>query len=285
MRVLDATTSSRPGSDRADWRCHAAFDLGTLRLDHVEVTDRRGGEQFQRFHCVPGELLLADAGYPSRQGIAHVAASGAHLLVRANWQSLPLLDAEGRPVDYLALARKAPAAEPVLHAVSTAPAKSTPAVAGRLIILRKSPQAVEQAQRRMRKERSRKGKPLEERSLEAAAYIFLFTTLETLSPTQALELYRFRWQVELAFKRLKSLLHLDALRAKDPDLAQTYLYAKLLAAILVDDLTEHQLGVSPWGYAVPRPSRVHLARPEVARRRAARRGPRPGPAQARPRRR
>ncbi|OKT29744.1 hypothetical protein ACN57_03025 [Escherichia coli] len=40
--------------------------------------------------------------------------------------------------------------------------------------------------------------------------------------------YRLRWQIELAFKRLKSLLHLDALRAKEPELAKAWIFANLL---------------------------------------------------------
>nr|MDN1021419.1 transposase [Escherichia coli] len=35
------------------------------------------------------------------------------------------------------------------------------------------------------------------------------------SAEQVADCYRLRWQIELAFKRLKSLLHLDALRAKN----------------------------------------------------------------------
>ena len=51
---------------------------------------------------------------------------------------------------------------------------------------------------------------------------------------QILALYRFRWQVELVFKRLKSLLHLEQLRSKDPDLVQVYLLGKLLGVLLME---------------------------------------------------
>ena len=47
-------------------------------------------------------------------------------------------------------------------------------------------------------------------------------------------LYRLRWQIELLFKRLKSLLHLDRLPAKDPALARAWLHAHLLIALLVE---------------------------------------------------
>ena len=55
--------------------------------------------------------------------------------------------------------------------------------------------------------------------------------LTSLAPAAAdaaavLELYRLRWPIACAFKRLKSLLHRDALRAFDPQRAQTYLLAQ-----------------------------------------------------------
>ena len=47
--------------------------------------------------------------------------------------------------------------------------------------------------------------------------------------------YRLRWQVELAFKRLKSLLGLGELPARRPELARAWLNAKLVLALLVED--------------------------------------------------
>jgi IS4 transposase len=55
---------------------------------------------------------------------------------------------------------------------------------------------------------------------------------EELSARDGLELYRFRWQIELAFKRIKSLLNLGEVPTKDPPLTRSYLYAKFLAAFI-----------------------------------------------------
>jgi hypothetical protein len=73
---------------------------------------------------------------------------------------------------------------------------------------------------------------------------------EVLTKEQAFELYRFRWQIELTFKRLKSLIDLDVLPAKGAALAQVILRAKLLGALLVDDYTERYVSFSPWGYVI-----------------------------------
>jgi IS4 transposase len=51
---------------------------------------------------------------------------------------------------------------------------------------------------------------------------------------RVLAAYRLRWQVELAFKRLKSILGLEDLKAKDPDLARCWMHTALLAALLID---------------------------------------------------
>ena len=62
-------------------------------------------------------------------------------------------------------------------------------------------------------------------TLEAADYVLGLTSLPGTAADAAdiLALYRWRWQIDCAVKRLKRLLPLDAWRAFDPDLAQTYL--------------------------------------------------------------
>src|SRR5205823_7729746 len=86
--------------------------------------------------------------------------------------------------------------------------------------------------------------------LEAAEYCFVFTTVAAarLSAEAVLELYRFRWQIELAFKRMKSLLQLDEMAAQDDALCRTFLYVKLLATLLVEELSRQWVDFSPWGY-------------------------------------
>ena len=60
----------------------------------------------------------------------------------------------------------------------------------------------------------------------------------------------------LAFKRLKSLLHLDALTAKDPELAQAFLFGKLLLFALTERLSRSGGGFFPLGLRSPRRERA-----------------------------
>jgi IS4 transposase len=82
--------------------------------------------------------------------------------------------------------------------------------------------------------------------------IWVLTTLSEAqaSDGQILELYRLRWQVELLFKRLKSLLHFDNLPSRQGPTARSWMLARLLAAALAQKLVDPSGALSPWGYKV-----------------------------------
>jgi len=79
----------------------------------------------------------------------------------------------------------------------------------------------------------------------------------TLPPTEAdgarvLECYRLRWQIELTFKRLKSILQLGHVPKQDDASSRAWLYAKLLVALLAERLTRVGSAISPWGVLLGR---------------------------------
>ena len=86
--------------------------------------------------------------------------------------------------------------------------------------------------------------------MEFAKYVIVFTTFPTAEFTDAdvLEWYRTRWQVELVFKRFKSLAQLGHLPKRDDESAKAWLYGKLFVALLVEKLISHARTTSPWGY-------------------------------------
>jgi hypothetical protein len=262
VRLVDASVLTVPGSKGTDYRLHAGFNLRDLALDHLEVTDASGGESLQRFTFEEGDLVLMDRCYPHRAGLCKVRESHAHFLGRFGWNGLPLEQQDGAAFDLFAHLRKLPKDQIGDWEVKTrADIKAgIPALAVRVIALRKSPQARNAAVRKLRKEARRKGRTPDARTLEAAGYVFVVTSLDKdkLSPQEALALYRLRWQIELCFKRLKSLLCLDALPCKDKRSVRAFLYSKLLLALLVRRL-QAAAGFSPWGYGRPGATRIAMA--------------------------
>ena len=77
----------------------------------------------------------------------------------------------------------------------------------------------------------------------------MVTTLQEPSAQAIMEFYRRRWQIELAFKRLKSLLQLGHLKKTDKQGAKAWLQGKLLVACLIETLILTAERFSPWGYA------------------------------------
>jgi IS4 transposase len=65
-----------------------------------------------------------------------------------------------------------------------------------------------------------------------------------------LEYYRFRWQIELLFKQLKSILAMGHLPKYDDQSSRAWLYGKLLVALLTQKLVRLGSAISPWGYDI-----------------------------------
>ena len=81
--------------------------------------------------------------------------------------------------------------------------------------------------------------------------VVLTTLPSEVSPDNVLELYRFRWQVELKFKTLKSVLHLGNPPTRSGEMLNVYLTSKLIVALLIEDFVHNAESFPPWGYPLP----------------------------------
>lgn len=255
LRLIDATTASRPGSIGTDWRVHISLDLGTMCMDEAELTDAHGGETFARHVSEPGDIIVADAGYAHRKGLTQVFSAGAAAVVRTNWSNLPLSEPTGERFQLLTWLDGLGSTGLAEHAARVVTRQASYHV--RLIAGRLSQKDADAARKRSRHQARKKKHRIDGRTLKAAAFILLVTSLPADSWTaeQILELYRLRWQVELHFKRLKTILHLDELRSQSADLAQAYLLSKLLAAFIVDELIRRTAERHPnWFLSPDRPA-------------------------------
>lgn len=249
LRAVDGTHIKAPASQGSDWLVHAGFDLGLGRFRHLELTDKHGAESLARGAPLPGEIHIADRNFASANQIAHVvdASQGtADVIVRARWKSFTLRR-DGAPFDLIAhLAALPPGAG--LDEV-TVEVKVTPErwLRLRLIIRRRPGAAVAATHRALRRNEKRKQKKLQPHTLTAAGFVILATTLpaEAYPADEVLAAYRLRWQIELAFKRLKSLLHIDKLPTHTPRASQSWLYAHLVMALICDELSQDLLETFP----------------------------------------
>lgn len=267
LRVIDATTISAPGSHGTDWRLHVAYELGQTRISEVELTDGRGSESLSRFDLKPGDLALADRGNAKALDLAAVEAKGADYIVRTGWNATRLRTAAGDDLDLLAALRDmtehAVREFQLAIALDRAEKQLLPV---RVVVLRKNDAEAAASIRRARKESRRHGKTPKRETLEAAKYVLMLTSLapDEASAEEVLALYRLRWQIELLFKRLESLLRIDALPNKDPAAARCWIYANLLAALLLEDQARLFLDSPPSAPRFARRRPLAVARPSLA---------------------
>lgn len=261
LRALDATSICEPGADRTTWRLHVGYDLASGQVDQIELTDGRGAEKLQRLKYQPGDVVLADRAYARPRDLRPVIEDGAHIIVRTGWNSLRLLNPDGSPFDlFAALAAQAEQEGEVSVRIDEGGDFGEPLIL-RLVIRRKSPEEAQAEQERLLKQAKKRGKQPDPRSLEAAKYILLLTSLPAADfpPTDVLALYRFRWQLELAFKRMKSLAGLDELAAKKPQLARAWIYARLIAFLIAERSAGQVPDSPPYGQRKPGRQSIALA--------------------------
>lgn len=248
LRLVDGTMVREPGDTGSHWRLHYSVTLPSLHCDEVILTTPKEGETLKRYGVKTGDIMVADRGYAHPAGIAHVVDAKGDVIVRANLVTLPMLQRDGTPFDILAHLRGLAATQTGDWDIAVRSGKRL--IAGRLCAIKKSAAATSKGQQRVRRESQRMQSQVQPQTLEAAGYVFVFTTLPTkYSAEMVMMLYRARWQIELTFKRLKSLLSLGHLKKHDDTAARAWLQGKLLVAFLIDTLLATAERISPWGFA------------------------------------
>jgi len=253
VRLFDATNVKEPGPTGSLWRIHYSVQLPSLACDFLKITPTKGkgtGESFFQYSIKKDDYIIADRGYSTASGIHHVASKGAHVIVRVNTSSLVLLDLQNQPFELLAKLAGVEKAGEVRSWNVLIPSGKAQSIQGRLCVVRKSNEAIKLSQKKIEVNASKKGSQFKPETLEYAKYIIVFTTFaqDRFTDVEILNWYRCRWQVELVFKRFKSIAQLGHLPKHSDDSAKAWLYGKLFVALLTQKLILYADFFSPWGY-------------------------------------
>jgi hypothetical protein len=235
LRVVDATVINGPGKKAVQWRAHVLVDPSTGGFRSVELTDDSGGEKLARYPVEKGELVLGDRAYGTARGVYAVRQAEAHVAVRFNPVTLRTCDEQRRRI----FLKDREAEVPVTGAVEFSIVLPIPPERTKSHKTWDSSKAIAWIPVRAVASRTRTGE-----------VIWILTTLTTaqLPALAVLGLYRLRWQIELFFKRLKSLLHMDTMPSREGPTAKSWMLARLIAAALAQLLVQPSGPLSPWGY-------------------------------------
>ena len=248
VRIVDGTVVREPGKTGSQWRIVYSLQLPELYCDHFDLSATVGdgsGESLARVPVKKGDLILGDAGYSSTANIRRVTKQSADVLVRLNPQTFVAFDSKGKRFDLLRYLQP-------LRSAGTACDWSVTlddgSIAGRVCALRKTEEQIEKAHRRLQRHASKKQTKTKPETWEYAKYVAVFTTDMIASCETVLQWYQVRWQIELAFKRLKSLAQFGHLPKYDDQSSRAWLYGKLFLALLAQKMIRTGRDISPWGY-------------------------------------
>jgi hypothetical protein len=252
MRLIDGTLVKEPGQTGSQWRVHFSLRVPEWTCDHFRLTSSDGegnGESLRQFPVCENDCLIADRGYAHAAGIWHVHEKGGFVIVRHNAHILPVETEDGTRMDILPWLGTLTRPGEVGGRCAYVRTNTGQRVAVRLCAVRKSDEAIGATERKLRRRAQRRCQRLNPETLEYARWVIVLTTVPSLllDDVLVLEWYRVRWQVELAFKRIKSLAGLGHLPKYDASSSRAWLYGKLLVALMTERMQRYAGAFSPWG--------------------------------------
>lgn len=237
-RVLanDASDVVEKGRSGRTYRLHFALDLFTMQCAQYKITTESTGESLKNFDLQANDLVITDRIYSTFVGMRHCVQSGAHFVMRLRSKNFNMYDSQGQKIDLLKQLETLKDGD-VLDLTIYVKLDGTKKSPIRICATKKSPNAIIKTQRKLNRKKIKKQEDISEETMAFNNYIVLATMLPTeISAKQILELYRWRWQVELYFKRLKSILDFGDLPKKRLESVFAWLNGKIMIAILIEKI-------------------------------------------------
>ena len=253
VRLFDATNVKEPGKTGSLWRIHYSVTIPSLSCDFFKLTETKGkgtGESFFQYSIKKGDYIIADRGYSTASGIHHVVSKNAYVSVRVNTQSLRICNLDRKPFPLLKNVKSVGKTGMIKSWEVLIPGRNNTYAKGRICTIRKTEEAIKIAHAKLKRNASKHGTSTKPETFEYAKYVIVFTNYpeERFTAFEILEWYRIRWQVELIFKRFKSIAQLGHLPKHDDESSKAWLYGKLFVALLIEKLIKYATSISPWGY-------------------------------------
>jgi len=229
-------TGGKNGSGKSALKLQTELDLrsGGLGVQIEQGKAPDGASSRQHIAFEPGSLRISDLGYFNIPVFAAIAAAKAFFLSRIQHTTIIWIDNErvGNIVSWLNQQTGT-----MVDRWIEIGAKDQ--LRCRLIAWKVPPEQVNRRRRRARLEATRRGRQVTAATLAACEWTFMITNAseDQLGTNEIIVLYRARWQIELLFKRWKSIGLIAELSGKNATVQMVRLWAKLCAALIQHWLT------------------------------------------------
>lgn len=215
-------------------------ELGFFKIDPGTRPDNAYTVQLPSF-LQAGDLALFDQGYFKLETLAQTAHKGAFFLTRFPVKTTLRKAETSDPINLENALYRLPE-DTYQFQVIIGGRDGAPEVSCRLICLRVSEKVANERRRKLLKQARKKGRTPSNTLLALCDWTLLVTNLaETDLPLEmAWRLYSLRWQIELLFKQLKSVLAIHRSQTrKNISRLKCEIYGKLILAVLVHRIHAH----------------------------------------------
>lgn len=247
LKSVDASIITEPGSTGTDWRLHYCIDLQSLKCEQFIISKPNTGESFTNFKIKAGDLFLGDRAYGRLKGLCHIKKGGGDFIVRMKNKAFTMTK-DGKEFSMIESFNDLHYGEVKEWSIEGS-SKEGLRLPLRLCVIKKSKEQAAQSIKKARRIANKGRRKIDPETLELQGYVILLTSLpKDLSAEIILETYRYRWQVEIAFKKLKSIMGLGHLPKTDEESCKAWLHGKIFVAMLAQAIIDEGRHFSPWGY-------------------------------------
>src|SRR5215469_13145941 len=232
IKALDASVVTSGGKMRITHRLHFAIDIFLLKSDQYKITAQKTGESLTNFVVKARDLFLGDRAYGTKTSMEHCLANEGNFIFRIRKNAFDIYDKKGNKIG---LTEK-------LKGIS-----SNKALCLECFFLNSTGAFVPIRICAMIKPKDLIENPEDDTGFMNNFIVLVTSVLDNhIGAKDILELYRLRWQIELYFKRLKSLMGFGDIPNKTESHIKIWLNAKLAVAIMLEIMTA-QVDFSPSG--------------------------------------
>ena len=216
------------------YRLHFALDIFKMQsLEHL-ITSNEVGEHLGNFTMRPGYLLIADRAYSTINSMRHCAEGGAQYIFRLRKNGFTARDEQGDKIDFIKIfsALNKGACADIAAFATNASGENIPV---RICAIRKPDDAILRTQDKFRRTETKKQYKMSDEAKMFNEYLVVATNVGTDVPAKdVLEAYRLRWQVEIYFKRLKSIFNFGEMPKRRAGSVTAWLNGKIMIALLIE---------------------------------------------------
>ena len=233
--AVDASDVAEKGTSGRIFRLHFALDIARMHAALYNITSNSVGEHLRNFEFSAGDLVLADRIYSCVTGIEYCMERQCQYIARMRTNSFKIYDEQGKPLDFLEMITGKESGDLQVFVKRDQGETKGKLIPIRICFKRKTDEAIEITRKKLKRIESRKQIVISASAYTFNEYIVLATSLDkSISAEEILDLYRYRWQVELYFKRLKSILDYGEMPKKSEKSIFAWLNGKLMIALLIE---------------------------------------------------